>query len=132
MKIQEPEASIRLIRESVVSAPVWRCEMSKSPKQLKLNKAICKAIQKKAVIQFDYHGTVRTVEPQSHGISSAQNEVIRGVQTNPPAAYGKSIEGKLYDVSKMSGLKETGKHFSEPGPHFNPNDRGMIYIHCHL
>jgi hypothetical protein len=106
--------------------------MSKSQKKLKLNEAICQAIRKKAVIRFHYHGTVRTVEPQSHGISSAQNEVTRAVQTNPRDPYGKSIEGKLYDVSKMSELTETGENFSKPGPHFNPNDRGMIYVHCHL
>jgi hypothetical protein len=106
--------------------------MSRSQKKLKLSKAICRAIRKKAVIQFEYHGKVRTVEPQSHGISSAQNEVIRGVQTNPRDPYGKSIEGKLYGVSKMSGLKETGENFPKPGPHFNPNDKGMIYVHCHL
>ena len=46
--------------------------MSKFPKQVKLNKAVCKAIEKKAVIQFEYHGTIRTIEPQSHGISSGK------------------------------------------------------------
>jgi hypothetical protein len=106
--------------------------MSHGQKNLKLNPTICKAIKNKAVIQFEYHGKVRTVEPQSHGISSAQNEIIRGVQTHPRDSRGKSIEGKLYDVSKMSELKETGQNFSEPGPHFNPNDKGMIYVHCHL
>ena len=106
--------------------------MTKSQKKLKLNETICKAIKKKAVIQFNYHGTIRAVEPQSHGISSARNEVIRGVQTNPRDPSGKSIEGKLYDVSKMSTPRETGENFSKPGPHFNPNDKGMIYVHCHL
>jgi hypothetical protein len=32
----------------------------------------------------------------------------------------------------MSELKETGETFSGPGPHFNPNDKGMIYVHCSL
>jgi hypothetical protein len=106
--------------------------MSKSPKKVKWNKAICKAIGKKAVIQFEYHETIRTVEPQSHGISSAGNEVIRAVQTSPRNQFGKSIEGRLFEVSKMSGLKETGEHFTNPGPHYNPDDKGMIYVHCHL
>jgi hypothetical protein len=106
--------------------------MSKFPKQVKLNKAVCKAIEKKAVIQFEYHGTIRTIEPQSHGISSAGNEVIRAVQTNPRNQTGKSIEGRLFEVSEMLGLKETGEHFINPGPHYNPDDKGMIYVHCHL
>jgi hypothetical protein len=106
--------------------------MTPSQEKLKLNRAICKAIRKKAVIQFEYREKVRTVEPQTHGISSARNEVIRAVQTSPRDPYGKSIEGKLYDVSKMSALRETGANFLKPGPHFNPNDKGMIYVHCHL
>jgi hypothetical protein len=32
----------------------------------------------------------------------------------------------------MSELKETGETFSGPGPHFNPNDKGMIYVDCSL
>jgi hypothetical protein len=98
----------------------------------KFNRAICQAISAKAVIQFEYHGTIRTIEPQSHGISSAGNEIIRAVQTYPRAQFGKSIEGKLLEVSKMSGLKETGEHFKNPGPHYNPDDKGMVYVHCHL
>ena len=106
--------------------------MSKSPKKLKWNKAICKAIGRKAVIQFEYHGTIRIIEPQSHGINSAGNEVIRAVQTSPRNQSGKPIEGRFFDVSKMSGLKETGERFTNPGPHYNPDDKGMIYVHCHL
>ena len=108
--------------------------MSKSQKKLKWHPIICKAIEKKAVIQFKYRedGKDRTVEPQAHGISSVGNEVIRGVQTYPRDPSGKTIEGKLYVVSRMSDLKETGETFSGPGRHFNPNDKGMAYVHCSL
>jgi|SRR4029077_1934584 hypothetical protein len=106
--------------------------MSRLTHKKKFNKAICKAIGTKAILQFEYHGTLRTIEPQSHGISSAGNEVVRAVQTHPHAQFGTSIEGKLFEVSKMSGLKETGAHFIAPGPHYNPDDKGMVYVHCHL
>ena len=108
--------------------------MGKSQKKLKWHPIICKAIKRKVVIRFKYREgrEDRTVEPQSHGISSAGNEIIRGVQTYPRDPSGKLIEGKLYIVSLMSDLKETGETFSAPGQHFNPNDKGMIYIHCSL
>jgi hypothetical protein len=106
--------------------------MSKSQKKLNRHPVICEAIKRKAVIRFDYPRGPRTVEPQSHGISSAGNEVIRGVQTYPRSPTGKSIEGKLYAVSRMSDLRETGETFLKPGSHFNPNDKGMIYVHCGL
>jgi hypothetical protein len=50
--------------------------MSRLTHKKKFNKAICKAIGTKAILQFEYHGTLRTIEPQSHGISSAGNEVV--------------------------------------------------------
>ena len=106
--------------------------MGQSQKKLKLYPAICKAIRKKAVIQFDYDGTARIVEPQAHGISLAGNEVIRCVQKSPSGPSGKSIEGKLYSASKISDLKNTGQSFLKPGAHFNPDDKAMIYVHCHL
>jgi hypothetical protein len=102
------------------------------PTKLKRHPIICRAIKKKSVIQFRYREKFRTVEPQSHGISSAGNEVIRGVQIYPRDPSGKSIEGKLYTIFGMSDLKETDETFSGPGPHFNPNDKGMIYVHCSL
>ena len=107
-------------------------ELRESKNKLKWNSVICEAIRKKAVIQFDYHGITRAVEPQSHGISTAGNEVIRGIQINPRSTSGKPIEGRLYMVSEMSDLKQTNETFLTPGPHFNPNDKGMSYVHCSL
>ena len=57
------------------------------------------------VIQFDYHGTTRIVEPQAHGISSAGNEIIRGVQNSPYGTFGKPIEGKLYRIALGSSIE---------------------------
>jgi hypothetical protein len=96
------------------------------------NTAICDAIQKKAVIQFNYEGKPRIVEPQCHGISTAGKEVIRGFQTGGGSRSRRSIAEKLFEVSKITELKETGDTFSHPGPHYNPTDQAMIYVHCHL
>jgi hypothetical protein len=98
-----------------------------------MNKAICEAIAKKAVIQFRYgNHRVRVVEPQCHGISATGKEVFRGYQTSGHSKSGHSRAEKLFEVSKISGLKETGETFSKPGPHFNPHDKTMAYVHCCL
>jgi hypothetical protein len=108
-------------------------EISKSPKERKSwNLALCEAIEKKAVIEFNYKGTQRIVEPQCHGTSTAGNEVLRGFQTKNYGKPSESPSNKLFEVSKISGLKPTGKTFSTPGPHYNPNDKAMSYVHCHL
>jgi len=97
-----------------------------------LNTAICQAIKKKRVIQFTYTGELRIVEPQCHGMSTAGKEVMRGFQTGGSSRSSRSIAEKLFEVSKISELSETGDTFSRPGPHYNPNDQGMIYVHCRL
>jgi len=97
-----------------------------------MNAAICAAIKKKAVIQFNYKGSLRIVEPQCHGTSTAGNEVLRGFQTKNHSKLSESPANKLFEVSKVSGLRQTGKTFSKPGPHYNPNDKAMRYVHCHL
>jgi hypothetical protein len=98
-----------------------------------MNKAICKAIRKRAVIQFRYDGDkVRVVEPQCHGISTTGKEVFRGYQTSGYSESRQTRAEKLFEVSKVSALKETGENFSDPGPHFNPDDKAMAYVHCCL
>jgi hypothetical protein len=108
-------------------------EISKSPKKRNSWYApICEAIEKKAVVEFIYNGGLRVVEPQCHGTSTAGNEVLRGFQTKNYSKPGESPANKLFEVSKISGLKPTGKTFSKPGPHYNPDDKAMGYVHCHL
>jgi hypothetical protein len=108
-------------------------KISMSPKKGKSwNVAICEAIAKKAVIEFSYSGSLRMVEPQCHGTSTAENEVLRGFQVKNYSKPSESPSNKLFEVSKISGLKQTGKTFSKPGPNYNPNDKAMGYVHCHL
>lgn len=94
--------------------------------------AICAAIGKKAVLQFIYKGLPRIVEPQAHGISRADNEVVRAVQTGGESESGLSPFGRLFEVAKMTDLRETGDTFAGPGRNFNRNDKGMKYVHCYL
>jgi predicted DNA-binding transcriptional regulator YafY len=96
------------------------------------NTAVCKAIQNKAVIQFNYEGKLRIVEPQCHGISKAGKELMRGFQTGGASRSRRSIAEKLFEVDKISELKETGDTFSDPGPNYNPDDKAMAYVHCRL
>lgn len=97
-----------------------------------MNSAICEAIRKRAVLRFVYNGLLRIVEPQSHGVSRADHEVLRAVQTGGESESGLSPYGKLFEVAKMADLKETGDTFASPGRNFNPDDKGMKCVHCHL
>lgn len=97
-----------------------------------VNKAICDAIRSRAIIQFHYDGGLRIAEPHSHGISTAGSEVLRGYQTGGYSSSGDPVGWKLYLVASISGLRQTGKVFLANRPDYNPNDRGMISVHCHV
>lgn len=97
-----------------------------------MNEIICAAIKKQAVIQFKYNRSLRIVEPQCHGTSTAGKEVLRGFQTSNHDKPSEAPSNKLFEVSKIAGLKETGKTFSQPGSHYNPDDKAMVFVHCHL
>jgi hypothetical protein len=97
-----------------------------------MNTAICKAIKKKALLQFNYHGTLRIVEPQCHGVSTAGKEVLRGFQIKDRGQPNKPATERLFEVSKIIDLQETGGRFSKPGPHYTPNDKAMTGVHCCL
>ena len=97
-----------------------------------MNSLICNAISRRAVIIFHYHGGSRTVEPHCHGISTAGNEVLRGYQTGGYSESGNPVGWKLFEVSDMQNIQITGGTFGQNRPHYNPNDKGMQVVHCHV
>ena len=99
---------------------------------MRINRAICEAIEKRICLRCKYDGITRIIEPQCHGLTRDLTEVVRIVETHPGDQFGKPIEGKLFIVSKMADLSDTDEKFFKPGPHYNPNDKVMKYIHCHL
>lgn len=97
-----------------------------------MNNAVCAAIRSRAVLQFHYGGGIRTTEPHCHGVSRAGNEVLRAYQTGGYSESGNAFTWKLFDVSQISSLRETGDTFATNRPGYNPNDRQMTSVHCHV
>lgn len=93
---------------------------------------IISAIRRKSVLQFSYNGKLRTVEPQAYGLSSAGREVLRAYER--PAADGARRAGmaKLFDLKKISGLRESGLNFLQALPAHNPDDSAMVEIFAAL
>jgi hypothetical protein len=97
-----------------------------------MNANICGAIRSKQVIRFYYDGGIRIVEPHCHGTSLAGNEVLRGYQTGGYSQSGNPRAWKLFEVEKISSLQLAGETFATNRPGYNPNDKGMTQIHCHV
>lgn len=97
-----------------------------------MNTAICAAIRARAVLNFHYDGGRRTVEPHCHGMSRADNEVLRGYQTAGYSKSGKPTTWKLFEVSEITGLTQTGATFTTNRPGYDPDDEHMTTVHCRV
>lgn len=89
------------------------------------------AIETMSVLEFDYEGEPRVVEPHCYGITTAGNEAIRCYQIDGYSSSGK-LGWKLYDLSKASDIRTTSKTFSGPREGYKPGDKAMSQIFCEL
>src|ERR1051325_3086013 len=95
---------------------------------MKKNRTILSAIKNREVLAFVYGGKIRQVEPQTYGLSTAGRPVLRAFQTGGDSRSGWIHIARLFDESKISGLKKTGATFAGPLPSHNPQDSAMTEI----
>lgn len=93
---------------------------------------IISAIRRKSVLKFSYNGKLRTVEPQTYGLSTTGREVLRAYELTAPNGARRSGMAKLFDLKKISGLRETGQAFEDALPAHNPDDSAMVEIFATL
>jgi hypothetical protein len=92
---------------------------------------ICAAIRDCVLLEFDYDGLHRVVAPYCHG-STAKGEALRAIQVaGKSRSHGLGF-GKLWAVGKMLNVRRTEVSFIPDDPHYNPSDRAMVTIHCHV
>jgi len=92
--------------------------------------AICDAIRTLAVLEFDYNGQHRIVNPYCHGFTRKGLETLRAVQVDGASLSGGFGHGKLWTIAKISNLQRTGTTFVPDDPDYNPADIAMAEIHC--
>ncbi len=90
------------------------------------------AIDSRRVIYFFYEGGYRTVEPFCHGLNTATGEVLKGFQIGGYSRSGHRIGWKLFEVSGISDLTVTHKHFKGERPGYNPCELGMPTVFSHI
>lgn len=94
---------------------------------------ICDAIQKRALLEFRYHGHLRVVAPYCYGRSKRDGApVLRAIQIRGTSASGGFGFGKLWIVSEMVGLRVLDEAFVPNDPNYNPNDSAMSDVICRV
>jgi hypothetical protein len=97
-----------------------------------MSNLICDAIQRRALLEFQYHGRHRVVAPYCHGVSTRGLELLRAVQVRGSSGSGFSKAGKLWNVAEMENTRITDETFTPDDPQYNPNDTAMKEIHCRI
>jgi hypothetical protein len=93
---------------------------------------ICDAISRRSLLEFDYDGLHRIVQPYCHGTSGTGRESLRAIQIGGESRGKLIASGKLWTVAKMVGVKVSDQTFVPNDPHYNPGDSAMAAIHCRV
>lgn len=95
-----------------------------------MNQTIIEAIEGQNLLQFDYEGEQRTVEPHCYGLTTKGNEAIRAYQVDGYSSSGK-MGWKLYDLSKADSISIIEETF-ETRSDYKQGDKGMSKIFCEI
>jgi predicted DNA-binding transcriptional regulator YafY len=91
-------------------------------------KMIIDAIRNRKVVEFSYNGQPRIVEPQTYGISTTGHPILRGYQRAGGSISGYTRGLRLFELAKISELRQTGERFAQAQPGHNPNDSAMSKV----
>ena len=97
-----------------------------------MNQIICNAIYNRCVLKFTYHGHPRVVEPHAHGLSRAENEVIRCYQIGGTSDSDTVPCWRLIEVDEIESLIVTKEHFVGERNGYRKGDKHMSTIFCEL
>jgi hypothetical protein len=93
-----------------------------------MERTVIAAIKNKHVVSFFYDGAMRTVEPQTYGISTAGHPVLRGHQIAGGSRSGQTVGLRLYELAKMEGLRDTRISFAQAQPQHQRKDSAMSKV----
>ena len=94
---------------------------------LPMHEKLLLAIHDRYLIQFVYHGKLRTGEPQCYGVGNKGTALLRVYVLS-----GSSQPEPLFDVSKIQDLTLLDERFVKPGPNYKKGDSAMRTIYAEL
>jgi hypothetical protein len=96
-----------------------------------MNQEIIEAIENKKLIEFNYDGESRIVEPHCYGLSTKGNEVVRAYQVNGYSSSG-NMGWKLYDLAKVDNINVLENTFEKSRSGYKRGDKAMDEIYSEL
>ncbi len=96
-----------------------------------MNTTLCDAIRDGEIIEFEYEGMVRIVEPFLYGKTKHGKECLNAYQTGGfNTSNDPSYTWDSYDVAKMGTVKFIGMKFENERAGYEPDDPDFKTIYC--
>lgn len=96
-----------------------------------MNPTLCEAIDQGELIEFEYEGLVRIVEPYIYGIGEGGEALLKGFQTG---GFNKKNDNSytwdVYRVEQIGSVQFVGKGFSHERAGYEKNDPMFTTIYC--
>ena len=96
-----------------------------------MNQEIIEAIENKNLVEFNYDGELRVVEPHCYGLSTKGNEVLRAYQVDGYSSSG-NMGWKMYDIGKADNINVLEDTFDKSRSGYQKGDKGMDEIYAEL
>lgn len=96
-----------------------------------MEKRICRAIKKQKILEFQYDGFDRVVEPYCHGWRDDGSEYLRGFQIAGGSDSGGIPAWRLFKIEKIHELRITTTAFSADRSDYAPDDP-ILTVHCSI
>ncbi|MBL7872113.1 MAG: hypothetical protein JNM78_10905 [Cyclobacteriaceae bacterium] len=89
------------------------------------------AIKNRLLLQMEYDGGTRIVEPHCYGITTKGNPALRAYQIDGFSSTSQ-MGWKMFDMSNASNVVLLDKKFSGSRQGYKRNDKGMSKIFAQL
>lgn len=96
-----------------------------------MNKSVVTAIENKNLLEFQYEGENRIVEPHCYGETTAGNEGLRAYQVDGYSSSGR-LGWRMYDLGKAEKITLLDTIFHSPREGYSKGDKGMQSIYMEL
>jgi hypothetical protein len=97
-----------------------------------MNAIICEAIEKRRLLQFSYDDLTRIVEPHLFGRKKSGRDVLSGWLVEGYTESDSEPYWRNYVVENMDFIIMLDETFSGARAGFNPDDKTMEEIYCHI
>ncbi len=93
---------------------------------------ICDAIREMKLLQFQYHGHLRIVQPATYGIDENGRKALLAYQIRDKSATGHIPRWRIFHESDICALSILDEQFSENPPGYVRDDKWFSNIWCQL